>query len=130
VQRGVVDSGVAISWLLARARSRARIERLFQSCRTGRLPLTISVVNLAEVLAHTSQVTAVTGADPVVMLKGIGVGVHQPDEAVARRVARLRTSLADGFAAATAQELGARLHTTDDELVRQLRGTGLLVTHY
>jgi len=56
--------------------------------------------------------------------------MHQPDEAVARRVARLRTSLADGFAAATAQELGARLHTTDSDLVDQLRGARLPITHY
>jgi predicted nucleic acid-binding protein len=48
------------------------------------------------------------------------VSVNPPDEAIARRVAQLETSLADGFAAATAQELGARFHTTDGELVRQL----------
>jgi predicted nucleic acid-binding protein len=58
------------------------------------------------------------------------VRIHQPDEAVARRVAKLRTSLADGFAAGTAQELGARLHTTDRELVRRLRGSGLAIPHY
>jgi len=45
-------------------------------------------------------------------------------------VAKLQTSLADGFAAATAQELSARLHTTDPELVRQLRGARLPITHY
>jgi hypothetical protein len=55
---------------------------------------------------------------------------RRPDEAIARRVAKLPTPLADGFAAATAQELGARLHTTDAELIRQLRGTRLSVTPY
>ena len=58
------------------------------------------------------------------------VGIHPPDEAIARRVAQLETSPADGFAAATAQELGARFHTTDGELVRQLRRVRLAITHY
>ncbi len=130
MQSGVIDAGVAVSWILGRSRSLARIHRLFESCRAERLPLAISVVNLAEVIRHTTRMTAETGSDPVLMMKGVGVRIHQPDEAIARRVARLRCSLADGFAAATAQELGARLHTTDGELVRQLRGTGLLVSHY
>jgi predicted nucleic acid-binding protein len=90
----------------------------------------MSVVNLAEVLLHTADLQRATGVDPVALLAASHVRIHQPDESVARRVARLRTSLADGFAAATAQELGARLHTTDGELVRQLRGTRLSVTRY
>ena len=90
----------------------------------------ISVVNLAEVLIHTADLSRGTGVDVIALLTASRVRIHQPDEAVARRVARLRTSLADGFAAATAQELGARLHTTDAELVRQLRGTRLPITHH
>ena len=42
----------------------------------------------------------------------------------------LPASPADGFAAATALELGARLYTTDLELVRQLRPLRLSVTRY
>jgi predicted nucleic acid-binding protein len=94
------------------------------------MTLVISVVNLAEVLIHTSELAWATGVDPVALLRGCGVQIHSPDEGVARRVARLRTSLADGFAVATAQELGVRLHTTDRELVRQVGGSRLLVTHY
>jgi predicted nucleic acid-binding protein len=62
--------------------------------------------------------------DPVAFLTASGLRLLPPDEAIARRVAKLETSLADGFAAATAQELGARFHTTDGELVRQLRDLG------
>jgi predicted nucleic acid-binding protein len=49
---------------------------------------------------------------------------------VARRVAKLRTSLADGFAAATALDLGGRLHTTDRDLVRNLKAVKLAVSCY
>jgi len=90
----------------------------------------MSVVNLAEVLLHTADLAHATGVDPLALLRASGVRMHLPDEVVARRVAGLRTSLADGFAAATALELGARLHTTDAELVRQLRGVELAVTQY
>jgi predicted nucleic acid-binding protein len=113
-----------------RHRALVEIERLFAACRGGKVALVISVVNLAEVLAHTAHLTRASGIDPVALLHAWGVRVHSPDETVARRVARLPTSLGDGFAAATAQELGARLHTTDGELVRQVRETGLAITHY
>jgi predicted nucleic acid-binding protein len=126
----VIDAGIAIGWMQGRHRSQTRLDRLFRACRDGELDLAISVVNLAEVLLHTAELSRATGVDAVVLLTASRVRIHQPDEAVACRVAKLRTSLADGFAAATAQELGARLHTTDTELVRQLRGTRLPVTHY
>ena len=83
-----------------------------------------------EVLMHTADLSRATGIDAVTLLTSSGVRVHHPDEVIARRVAKLRTSLAYGFAAATARELGARLHTTDAELVRQLRGTRLPITQY
>jgi predicted nucleic acid-binding protein len=113
-----------------RHRSRAKLDRLLRACRSGQTELVISVVNLAEVLMHTAELSRATGVDAVELLTASRVRVHHPDEAIARRVAKLRTSLADGFAAATAQELGARLHTTDEELVRQLRRTRLPITHY
>jgi predicted nucleic acid-binding protein len=126
----VIDAGVAIGWIQGRERSRASLDRLFRACRTGRIELVISVVNLAEVLIHTADLSRETGADPIALLTATRVRLHRPDEAVARRVARLGTSLADGFAAATAQEFGARLHTTDADLVRRLRGTRLPITHH
>jgi predicted nucleic acid-binding protein len=126
----VIDAGVAIGWMQGRHRSLARIDRLLRAGRTGQTELVISVVNLAEVLLHTGELSRATGVDAVALLTANRVRMHQPDEAVARRVARLRTSLADGFAAATAQELGARLHTTDSDLVDQLRGARLPITHY
>lgn len=70
----------------------------------------MSIVGLAEVLRHTAELSRTTGVDPAALLAACGVRFRSPDEAVARRAARLGTSLADGFAAVTAQGLGARLH--------------------
>ena len=126
----VIDAGIAIGWMQGRHRSQAKLDRLLRSGREGQTELVISVVNLAEVLIHTAELSRATGVDAIALLTASRVRVHHPDEAIARRVAKLQTSLADGFAAATAQELGARLHTTDTELVRQLRGTRLAVTRY
>ena len=127
---GVIDAGVAIGWIQGRHRSFPKLDALFAACRRGKVALVISVVNLAEVLLHTRDLSRATGVDPVSLLRACRVQVHQPDEAVARRVAKLRASLADGFAAATAQELNARLHTTDMALVRQLANARLTVTQY
>jgi len=130
VSVAVIDAGIAIGWIQGRHRSGAKLDRLFRTCRDGDVDLVISVVNLAEVLIHTADLSRATGVDAIALLTASRVRIHHPDEVIARRVAKLRTSLADGFAAATAQELHARLHTTDAELIRQLRGTRLSITHY
>ncbi len=130
MNRGIIDAGVAIGWIRGGHRSLARIDALFQMSRDGHAELFMSPVNLAEVLIHTAEWSRATGGDVVARLKAAGVRFHSPGEETARRVARLPTSLADGFAAATAQELGARLHTADGELVRQLRSAKLAVTLY
>ena len=127
---GVLDAGVVLGWIRGGHRSGRKLERLFSGSRQKKSRLVISTVNLAEILIHTSQWSRSTGGDAVILLRAFGVEIHSPDEAVARRVAKLRTSLADGFAAATAQELNARLHTTDGELVEQLKSTRLPVSHY
>lgn len=127
---GVIDAGIAIAWIRGATRSRKELEGLYTACRDGNISLVMSTVNLAEVLIHTEKYARASGVDPVAFLKASGLRIHPPDEAIARRVAKLGTSLADGFAAATAQELGARFHTTDGELVRQLRRVRLAITHY
>ncbi len=126
----VVDAGIVIGWLQRRPRSLRKLDALFGSCRKRSVHLIISVVNLSEVFRHTADWRRATGADPLSVLKAYGVEIHRPDEAVAFRVAQLRTSIADGFAAATALELAGRLYTTDNELVQQLRGTRLSVTRW
>lgn len=127
---GVLDSGVACAWLSGAHRSLSRIARLVTACRRGEVRLVLSWVNATEILKVTARGVGQTGADPLAILRGHGVELHSPDESVARRAASLRTSLGDAFAAATALELGARLHTTDAELIRRLEGVGLAVTRY
>lgn len=127
---GVLDAGVPIGWLLGGHRSSRRLDALFRSGREGKASLTISAVNLAEVFKHMSEYARATGADLLLLLRTCGVKVHAPDEEIARRAAALPLSLADAFAASTAQQLGARLHTTDSEMVRRLRPTRLPITHY
>ena len=126
----VIDAGIAIGWIQGRHRSLPKLDRLLRAGRNGQTELVISIVNLAEVLRHTAELARATGVDAVVLLTASRVRIHQPDEAIARRVAKLPTSLADGFAVATAQELRARLHTTDAELIRQLRGVRVPITPY
>ncbi len=128
--RGVLDAGVVLGWIRGQHRSLKRLAALFAASRAGRVKLDISSVNLAEVLIHGRLYERGSGVDLVALLRGHRVEIHAPDEAIARRVAVLRTSLADGFAAATALELGARLHTTDHELARQLGGARLSITVY
>lgn len=127
---GVLDAGVVLGWIRGGHPSARKLESLFGACRKKKSRLVISTVNLAEVLIHTSQWSRSTGGDAVTLLRAFGVEIHSPDEVVARRVAKLPTSLADGFAAATAQELKARLHTTDGALVEQLKSTRLPISHY
>jgi predicted nucleic acid-binding protein len=94
----------------------------------------VSVVNLAEVLQHSRDYVKATGVDPVSLLEGFRIAIHVPDVALARRVAELAsledTSLADRFAAATAEALGARLYTTDSMLAAALKPRRLPVTLY
>jgi hypothetical protein len=130
VSVGVIDAGVAIGWIRGGHPSATRLDALFKSSRRGQVALHLSTVNLAEVFIHTAEWSRKTGSDPVALLKASGIRLHFPNEAVAHRVAKLDASLADGFAAATALELGARLHTTDSELIRQLRGKRIPITHY
>ena len=127
---GVIDAGIGIGWLQRKHRSFYRLRRLFEGSRDGKIRLSISIVNLAEVLIHTTEMTRETGIDAVSLLRASGVDLHPPDEAIARRVAKLPVSLADAFAAATALELGGRLHTTDGELVERLKRTRIPITHY
>lgn len=90
----------------------------------------MSLVDLTEVLRRSRALCKEEGVDPVRLLRHRGVELHAPTEDTARRVAALPCSLGDGFAAATAQELRARLHTTDRELVEQLADADLAITRY
>lgn len=114
---GVVDAGVVLTRLDRRRRSHPAAMALFASGSRGAARLHISVVNLAEALWHARTYSEATGVDVIALLGAFGVIIAAPDVDIARRVSNLGAlgdaSLADRFALATAQALGARLHTTD-----------------
>jgi predicted nucleic acid-binding protein len=91
-------------------------------------------VNLAEVLQHAREYSKATGLDPVALLSAFKVAIHFPDIEVARKVAALTSrtglSLADRFAAATAEIIGGRLFTTDRALARAQAKRGFRVTYF
>ena len=132
VPEGVLDAGVVLVRIDSRRRSHAEVVRLFRRSESGAVRLSVSAVNLAEAFQHSREYAAATGLDLVSLLTAFRVAVHAPDAEVARRVAALAalpdSSLADRFAAATAEALGARLYTTDVALARALRKRRLPVT--
>lgn len=131
---GVVDAGVILTRLDRRRRSHAATVALFAASARGSARVHASVVNLAEALQHSRAYTEATGVDLIAVLAGFDVILSAPDVDIARRVALLSgfagASLADRFALATAQALGARLHTTDRVLAGLARRCRLPVTLY
>ena len=131
---GVVDAGVILTRLDRRRRSHAAAVALFESGGRGTTRLHMSIVNLAEALQHSRSYSEATGVDLVAVLAGFDVTITVPDVAIARRVADLSVlgdaSLADRFALATTQALGARLHTTDRVLAGLTRRCRLPTTLY
>ena len=131
---GVVDAGVILTRLDRRRRSHAAAVALFESGGRGAIRLHMSIVNLAEALQHSRSYREATGVDLVAVLGGFDVTIALPDVDIARRVADLSVlgdaSLADRFALATAQALGARLHTTDRVLAGLARRCRLPTTLY
>ena len=133
---GVLDAGLVLAVLDDRHAAHPAALALLGRGRQGTLALQLSAVNLAEAFQHAEPITRASGLDLMSLLESFRVAVHRPDVQVARAVATLaslpRASLADRFAAATAQTLGARLHTTDRALATALRKAGirLAVTVY
>lgn len=129
---GVLDAGVVLARLDPARRGHRRATALLDPGASRRGALRISAVNLAEVLQHTRAYSRDTGVDLVALLESFAVSVHAPDVELARRVAALATwpeaSLADRFAAATAEHLRARLYTTDRALASAARRHGLACT--
>ena len=131
---GVVDAGVILTRLDRRRRSHAVTIALFASSARAATRLHMSIVNLAEALQHSRSYSKATGVDLIAVLGGFDVIITAPDVDIARRAADLSglgdASLADRFALAMAQALGARLHTTDRVLARLARRCRLSATLY
>ena len=130
---GVLDAGVVLARLDPSRHGHRQMVALLDPGGSRRVPLWISAVNLSEVLQHSRTYSRETGVDLVALLASFSVSVHAPDAEVARRVAALavwpEVSLAERFAAATAEHLRARLYTTDGVLASAARRHGLACTY-
>ena len=129
---GVLDAGVVLARLDPSRRGHRRAIALLDPGASRRAALHMSTVNIAEILQHGRTYSRDTGVDLVALLESFAVSAHAPDIEVARRVAALaawpEVSLADRFAAATAEQLRARLYTTDGVLATAARRHGLACT--
>ena len=93
-----------------------RARELFVLARERQDPLSISLVNLTEVLiapaADASKLAAAREA-----IAALGIAIHQPSEAIAVDAARLRghhpISLPDAYLLATAKHTGSTIASFD-----------------
>lgn len=122
---GVLDAGVVLARLDPERRGHQTIVELFQRSARREILLYLSIVNLAEVLHHGRDYSKAVGLDLVTFVTAFGIELHRPDAEVARKAADFALvgdlSLADRFAAATAERLRARLYTTDGTLAAQVK---------
>jgi predicted nucleic acid-binding protein len=117
----VVDADVLIGALDASDAHHATARRFFTDCRERGEVVSISVVNLSEVLVAPA-------ADPQSLrraraaISALGVAIQQPTEAVGVDAARLRQahpiSLSDAYCLATARHGRGSLASFDARVIR------------
>lgn len=128
--RRLLDADVLIGALDGSDRHHRRARALFTKWRDSQDGLAISVVNLTEVLiapsADTSKLAAAREA-----ITALGVGVHQPNEAIGVEAARLRQrhpiSLPDAYCLATAKHTGSTISSFDQKILKAARREGVKV---
>jgi predicted nucleic acid-binding protein len=117
----VVDADVLIGALDASDAHHATARRFFTGCRERAEVVSISVVNLSEVLvAPAANPQSLRRARAAI--SALGVAVQQPTEAVGVDAARLRQahpiSLPDAYCLATARHGRAALASFDAKVIR------------
>lgn len=126
--RLLLDADVLIGALDTSVAHHQRARELFVRARDRRDPLTVSVVNLTEVLtapaADASKLAAAREA-----IAALGVAVHQASEAIAVDAARLRgrhpISLPDAYLLASAKRTGAAVVSFDRKVQQAAKDEGL-----
>jgi predicted nucleic acid-binding protein len=105
-----------------------RARELFVLARERQDPLSISLVNLTEVLiapaADASKLAAAREA-----IAALGIAIHQPSEAIAVDAARLRghpISLPDAYLLATAKHTGSAIASFDRKVRDAAEREGLI----
>jgi len=119
----VLDTDVVIAALDRADAHHAAAAAAFERFITGRTELVICTVNYAEALVRPAEDERSLRA-AVDAIASLGIRTSSPDAALARIAARRRAlgiSLADGFALATAERVGADLASFDQRVRRALK---------
>jgi predicted nucleic acid-binding protein len=125
-----LDADVLIGALDRNDRHHRRARALFTGWRDDQDALAISVVNLTEVLIAPSVDTSKLAAAREAIV-ALGVGVHQPNEAIGVEAARLRQrhpiSLPDAYCLATAKHAGSAVSSFDQKVLKAAKREGVKV---
>ena len=126
--RRLLDADVLIGALDSRDAHHDSARRLLTGWRTQQDVVTISVVNLSEVLIAPAAAPGrlATAREAIAAL---GIAVHLPNETIGVEAARLRqrhpVSLPDAFCLATAKHTKSSLASFDQKVLRAARDEGL-----
>jgi len=126
--RNILDADVLIGALDRDDAHHGRARQLLTDCRDRHDAVSISVVNLSEVLiapsadpAHLSAAREAIGA--------LGVNIHLPNEAIGIEAARLRQrhpiSLPDAYCLATAKHTRSSIASFDQKILKAAVAEGL-----
>jgi len=126
--RVLLDADVLIGALDRSDAHHDRARELFVRAREHQDSLSISVVNLTEVLiapaADSAKLAAAREA-----ITALGLAIHQPSEAIAVDAAKLRArhpiSLPDAYLLASAKHLGAATASFDHKVQHAAQHEGL-----
>jgi predicted nucleic acid-binding protein len=123
----VLDTDVVIAALDRADAHHAEAREAFGRFASAGTELVICTINYAEALVRPAEEERNLRA-AVDAIASLGIRTSAPDAATARLAARRRAlgvSLADGFAIATAERLGAELASFDRRVRRALDGVDL-----
>jgi predicted nucleic acid-binding protein len=126
--RRLLDADVLIGALDSRDAHHDSARRLLTAWRQQQDAVTISVVNLSEVLIAPAAARArlATAREAIAAL---GIEVHLPNETIGVEAARLRqrhpVSLPDAYCLATAKHTKSSLASFDQKVLRAARDEGL-----
>ncbi|MDQ6730432.1 MAG: PIN domain-containing protein [Actinomycetota bacterium] len=126
--RRLLDADVLIGALDSRDAHHAGARRLLTRWRQQQDAVTISVVNLSEVLTAPAAAPGrlATAREAIAAL---GIEVHLPNQTIGVEAARLRQrhpiSLPDAYCLATAKYIKSSLASFDQKVLRAARNEGL-----
>lgn len=126
----VLDADVLIGALDRNDRHHRRARALFTRWRDDQHVLAISVVNLTEVLiAPSADASKLVVAREAIAT--LGIGVHQPNEAIGVEAARLRQrhpiSLPDAYCLATTKHTASAVSSFDRKILEAAEREGVKV---